>query len=329
MPEDGIDAAAAPGGNPNAPGGELARAALLGALCDPTLLLLSKATSANRLYRAGSYAAATAAYEEALQMAADAPEACAEQDLATLHFNCARAALKEGRHLTALAQAARALERRAGYANARMLQAECHMELAEFSEAAAAYAALCTIAPDNPAWAECRLKANDMAGASLYDLLGVPPTAAPAELKKAYHQQCLRWHPDKHQGSAESRRRANNIFQRVTHAYEVLGAAVRRAEYDAQRRRGAYDGAPTGAYDQWAYAKENVPQAGGFDPTSFSKQAATNEAARQYAAARQGAHDDAPPYDDAPYEASGAAARAFYEAFTGSDFSAAVDGLVS
>ena len=39
-PEDGIDAAAAPGG-------ELARAALLGALCDPTLLLLSKATSAN------------------------------------------------------------------------------------------------------------------------------------------------------------------------------------------------------------------------------------------------------------------------------------------
>ena len=43
------------GANPNAPedgaaaspGGELARAALLGALCDPTLLLLSKATSAN------------------------------------------------------------------------------------------------------------------------------------------------------------------------------------------------------------------------------------------------------------------------------------------
>jgi DnaJ family protein B protein 6 len=68
-----------------------------------------------------------------------------------------------------------------------------------------------------------------MADASLYDLLGVPPTAEPAELKKAYHQQCLKWHPDKHQGSAEARRRANNIFQRVTHAYEVLGGEVRRA----------------------------------------------------------------------------------------------------
>ena len=98
---------------------------MLCALRNPTLRLVSKAKAANGLYRAGAYAAATAAYAVALQIAADAPEACADQDLATLHFNCARAALKEGRHLSALEQAARALERRADYANARMLQAEC------------------------------------------------------------------------------------------------------------------------------------------------------------------------------------------------------------
>jgi len=294
-------------------GGEEARAAVLGALRDPTLRLVAKAKSANGLYRAGEFAAATAAYETALQIAADAPEACTDQDLATLHFNCARAALKEGRHLTALVQAASALERRADYANARMLQAECHMELAEFSEAAAAYAALCRIEPHNPAWAECRLKASDMAEASLYDLLGVPPSAEPAELKKAYHHQCLRWHPDKHQGSAEAQRRANNIFQRVTNAYEVLGGDVRRAEYDLQLqlrklRQGAYDTAPP-AFDPYHYAKENVP-AGGFDPTTFSKQP-SKEAARQHAAA---------PYDNVPVDrASGAAARAFYEAFAAAE----------
>jgi hypothetical protein len=42
---------------------------------------VSKAKSANSLYRKGEYAAATAAYAVALQIAAEAPEACADQDL--------------------------------------------------------------------------------------------------------------------------------------------------------------------------------------------------------------------------------------------------------
>ena len=82
--------------------------------------------------------------------------------------------------MAALEQAARALERRADYANARMLQAECHMELAEFAEAAAAYAALCRIEPANPAWAECRLKASDMAEASVYPSPSPSPSPNPS-----------------------------------------------------------------------------------------------------------------------------------------------------
>ena len=55
-------------------------------------------------------------------------ERAAEQrdhDLATLHFNCARAALKEGRHLTALEQAGHALQIRAEYANTTPPLASC------------------------------------------------------------------------------------------------------------------------------------------------------------------------------------------------------------
>ena len=89
--------------------GDEARAAVLDVLLDPSLLLVSKAKAANGLYRAGEYAAATAAYEAALLIAAESPEACTDQDLATLHFNCARAALKEGRHITALDQAPRGM----------------------------------------------------------------------------------------------------------------------------------------------------------------------------------------------------------------------------
>ena len=284
-------------------------ATVLAALRDPTVRLVSKAKAANALYRAGEYARATDAYLGALAIAAGAPEACNDHDLATLHFNCARAALKEGRHITALEQAGNALDIRAEYANAQMLQAECHMELAEFSEAASAYAALARLEPDNPAWSECQLKASDMADASLYELLGVAATAEPGELKKAYHQQCLKWHPDKHQASAESRRRANNIFKRVTSAYEVLGDEVRRAEYDLQQqlrklRNGlsgagsaaaaaaaaAHNAAATGSpHGAPAYAKEPPPRAYGSMADAYA--------------------------DMADVGLSGAAARAFYEAF--------------
>ena len=74
-----------------------------------------------------------------MALAAASPEACHPVDVATLHFNCARAALKEERHVLSLDQASAALRHRPGYGNARMLQAECHMELLEFSEAAVAW----------------------------------------------------------------------------------------------------------------------------------------------------------------------------------------------
>lgn len=32
---------------------------------------------------------------------------------------------------------------------------------------------------------------------ALYDLLGVPPTATPQDIKKGYRKQALQYHPDK------------------------------------------------------------------------------------------------------------------------------------
>ena len=144
---------------------------MLDALADTTLLMVNGAKRANALYRAGEFGRAADVYLHALevrrpaiplllpprspslllpffvhsllcwQLASAAPDACHPVDVATLHFNCARAALKEGRHVLALAQAELALAQRADYANARMLQAECAMELLEFDLAATACAA--------------------------------------------------------------------------------------------------------------------------------------------------------------------------------------------
>ena len=152
----------------------------------------------------------------------------------------ARALLREGEHVSALENATAALACRPDYANAGMLQAECHMELLDFDAAAAAYRRVSALEPSNPAWTDCAARAAAMAAASPYEVLGVSESADAAEIKRAYKRECLQWHPDKHQGSAEDRARANTMFRRVTNAYEVLSDARRRGELDAKRRAEAF-----------------------------------------------------------------------------------------
>ena len=210
------------------------------ALQDDTLRLSAMARRASAHYRHARYAEAERTFEAALELAQRGGAAvCSAADVATLHFNCARAALKEGRHVNALEQASKALECKPDYANAAMLQAECHMELLDFEAAAAAYRRVSALEPTNMAWEGCAARAASMAAASAYEVLGVGERAESAEIKRAYHTLCLQWHPDKHQNSAEDRRRANSMFQRVTGAYEQLSDARSRTELDARLRTDA------------------------------------------------------------------------------------------
>ena len=66
---------------------------------------------------------------------------------------------------------------------------------------------------------------------SLYELLGVPHTAAIAELKKAYRRLCLWCHPDK-----TPHPRAADAFLLVCSAFELLSDPTRRKAYDASLR---------------------------------------------------------------------------------------------
>ncbi|HTZ17492.1 MAG TPA: molecular chaperone DnaJ [Dissulfurispiraceae bacterium] len=61
-----------------------------------------------------------------------------------------------------------------------------------------------------------------------YKILGVAHDASPEDLKKAYRQLALKYHPDRNQGNKESEEK----FKEINEAYSCLSDADKRAHYD-------------------------------------------------------------------------------------------------
>lgn len=78
-----------------------------------------------------------------------------------------------------------------------------------------------------------------------YGVLGVASTATQDEIKKAYRRLAKRYHPDANQNDPK----AADRFKEISEAYQVVGDAEKRKQYDDMRRLGAFGfggGASTG-----------------------------------------------------------------------------------
>src|SRR5208337_2889356 len=68
-----------------------------------------------------------------------------------------------------------------------------------------------------------------------YEILGVAKTASVEEIKAAYRQAALKWHPDRNPAHKEE---ANLRFRESTEAYSILSDAQKRQVYDTYGHAG-------------------------------------------------------------------------------------------
>src|ERR671932_1745682 len=71
-----------------------------------------------------------------------------------------------------------------------------------------------------------------------YAVLGVSASATEDEIKKQYRRLAKKFHPDANKSDPKAAER----FKEISEAYNVLGDAEKRKQYDDTRRLGAFGG---------------------------------------------------------------------------------------
>lgn len=86
-----------------------------------------------------------------------------------------------------------------------------------------------------------------------YKVLGVSPNASEKEIKTSYYKLAHEYHPDKTGGSTSDK------FKDISAAYDVLGDAIKKKQYDEMRHYARSDFNPFGAAQQQQSHRQSPP----------------------------------------------------------------------
>ena len=87
-----------------------------------------------------------------------------------------------------------------------------------------------------------------------YSILGVSKTATQKEITSAYRKLARQFHPDANPGDAK----AEDRFKEASAAYEVIGDAEKRKEYDEVRRLGPMQGGGPGGPGGFTFSTDDL-----------------------------------------------------------------------
>src|SRR4051812_12438088 len=82
-----------------------------------------------------------------------------------------------------------------------------------------------------------------------YKVLGVDKKASQDDIKKAYRKLARQYHPDRNNGDKAAEER----FKEVQGAYDLIGDADKRKEYDQGGIFGGFGGGTTGGFDPGSF----------------------------------------------------------------------------
>src|SRR6187431_1164069 len=97
-----------------------------------------------------------------------------------------------------------------------------------------------------------------MAQQDYYAVLGVPASASQDEIKKQYRKLAAKHHPDKNPNDPK----AADTFKAISEAYQTLGDAEKRKQYDQMRQLGAFGGFGGGPRGAGTRSPGNQPPGG-------------------------------------------------------------------